>query len=173
MTEADKVQESGASSVRGYPHIKVTDAGAIEALLPSGATVQELLGMKTPEAAEAVFRSALEALGHKADEKAGMASAMFAETEPKDAIEALLMVQMTATHVAMVDMSSRLSGAKLPQVREGVERSMTRLGRLYVSQVEALKKYRSKAQQVVRVERVTVNEGGQAIVGDVRHTCSD
>ena len=30
-------------------------------------------------------------------------------------------------------------------------------------------KYRAKAQQTVRVERVTVHEGGQAIVGDVNH----
>jgi hypothetical protein len=33
--------------------------------------------------------------------------------------------------------------------------------------MDALKKYRAKAQQVVRVERVTVEEGGQAIVGNV------
>jgi hypothetical protein len=30
------------------------------------------------------------------------------------------------------------------------------------------KRHRAKAQQVVRVERVTVNEGGQAIVGPVQ-----
>ena len=46
---------------------------------------------------------------------------------------------------------------------------MTRLSRTYIAQIDALKKYRSKAQQTVRVERVTVNEGGQAIVGDVTH----
>ena len=32
-----------------------------------------------------------------------------------------------------------------------------------------MKRYRSKGQQVVRVERVTVQEGGQAIVGHVQH----
>jgi hypothetical protein len=55
------------------------------------------------------------------------------------------------------------------QVMESQERSMTRLSRTYIAQIDALKKYRSKAQQTVRVERVTVNEGGQAIVGDVTH----
>jgi hypothetical protein len=35
--------------------------------------------------------------------------------------------------------------------------------------MDQLKKYRAKAQQVVRVERVEVNEGGQAIVGDVSY----
>ena len=35
--------------------------------------------------------------------------------------------------------------------------------------MEALKRYRSKGEQRVYVERVTVNEGGQAIVGPVAH----
>jgi len=35
------------------------------------------------------------------------------------------------------------------------------------SSLDTLKRYRSKGQQVVRVEHVTVNEGGQAIVGNV------
>ena len=46
---------------------------------------------------------------------------------------------------------------------------MTRLSRTYLAQMDGLKKYRAKAQQTVRVERVTVHEGGQAIVGDVNH----
>ena len=37
----------------------------------------------------------------------------------------------------------------------------------FAAQVEALKRYRSKGEQKVVVEHVTVNEGGQAIVGNV------
>lgn len=43
------------------------------------------------------------------------------------------------------------------------------LSRNFIAQMDALKKYCAKAQQTVRVERVTVNEGGQAIVGSVAH----
>jgi len=39
----------------------------------------------------------------------------------------------------------------------------------FAAQVEALKRYRSRGDQTVRVEHVTVNEGGQAIVGKVNH----
>ena len=53
------------------------------------------------------------------------------------------------------------------RARESLERSITRLSRTYLAQVDALKKYRAKAPQTVRVERVTVEDGGQAIVGDV------
>jgi hypothetical protein len=44
-----------------------------------------------------------------------------------------------------------------------------KLARTFAAQVEALKRYRSRGDQTVRVEHVTVNEGGQAIVGNVNH----
>jgi len=94
---------------------------------------------------------------------------MFAEIEPRDGIEAMLVAQMTATHVAMTLVASKMAGGAGYQVRESYERSMTRLSRTYLAQMDALKKHRAKAQQVVRVERVTVQDGGQAIVGDVTH----
>jgi hypothetical protein len=34
--------------------------------------------------------------------------------------------------------------------------------------MDALKRYRAKAHQAIRVERVNVESGGQAIVGDVQ-----
>lgn len=45
----------------------------------------------------------------------------------------------------------------------------TKLMRTFTAQVEALQKLRGKGQQTVRVEHVTVNAGGQAIVGHVEH----
>ena len=41
------------------------------------------------------------------------------------------------------------------------------LSRTYVALLEALNRHRGKGQQVVRVEHVTVQAGGQAIVGAV------
>ena len=45
----------------------------------------------------------------------------------------------------------------------------TSSSRTYATLLEALDKHRGKGQQVVRVERVTVKAGGQAIVGSVAH----
>ncbi len=81
----------------------------------------------------------------------------------------MLITQIAATHVAMTTLSQKMMDAGSGQMRASCERSVSRLGRTYLAQMEALKKYRAKAQQTVRVERVTVNEGGQAIVGDVTH----
>ena len=43
-----------------------------------------------------------------------------------------------------------------------------RLMRAYASQVETLRRLKNGGSQVVRVEHVHVNEGGQALIGNVR-----
>ena len=43
-----------------------------------------------------------------------------------------------------------------------------RLLRAYATQVEVLRRLRHGGQQVVRVEHVHVNDGGQAVIGNVR-----
>ena len=155
------------SEIRAFPTIKKASEHEFDAEVPEGMSMTALMGMKTTEAANGIYVSAIAALGSKAERYGSMASANFAELEPRDAIEAMLIAQMTATYVAMTVLSERHFGAGSFQVRESYERSVTRLSRTYLAQMDALKKYRAKAQQVVRVERVTVEEGGQAIVGNV------
>jgi hypothetical protein len=77
---------------------------------------------------------------------------------------------MTATQVMMTGLASKIMDARNQSIREAYERSVTRLSRTYLAQMDALKKYRVKAQQTVRVERVNVQEGGQAIVGNVERS---
>lgn len=89
--------------------------------------------------------------------------------QPRDATEALLMTQMATIHQAMMLMATRLNQAETVQQQEASERAMNKLARTYGMQVEALKRYRSKGEQVVRVERVTVESGAQAVVGIVSH----
>ncbi|SMX23367.1 hypothetical protein [Boseongicola aestuarii] len=131
--------------------------------------LQALYGVKTTEAADLLLRLALNAFGKNGLEYIDLMPAMAVELEPRDAVEAMLVTQMTATHFALCSMSQKGLHAACPDVREGYERSMTRLSRTFLAQMDGLKKYRAKAQQTVRVERVTVNEGGQAIVGSVSH----
>ncbi|WP_323762740.1 hypothetical protein [Maricaulis sp.] len=45
--------------------------------------------------------------------------------------------------------------------------STERFTRIYTQQLDALNKHHGKGQQKVTVEHVTVNEGGQAVVGSV------
>lgn len=45
--------------------------------------------------------------------------------------------------------------------------AFNKLAQTYVAQMEALKRYRTGGEQKVTVQHVSVNDGGQAIVGDV------
>ncbi|MBF9059182.1 hypothetical protein HKCCSP123_08305 [Rhodobacterales bacterium HKCCSP123] len=158
-----------AKKPRKPPKIVLTEEGEATITLNSREQLQELYGTKTYEAANAILLSAVNSLGENASNYLDLMPAMAVEMEPRDAVEAMLVTQMAATHVAMTTMSLKLHHATSLQARESFERSMTRLSRSFLAQMDQLKKYRAKAQQVVRVERVEVNEGGQAIVGDVSY----
>lgn len=87
--------------------------------------------------------------------------------EPRDQIEAMLAAQMAAVHNATMTFARRLNNVENIPQQDSAERAFNKLVRAFTAQVEALKRYRSAGEQTVRVEHVTVNEGGQAIVGNV------
>ena len=89
--------------------------------------------------------------------------------KPKDQIEAMLAAQMAAVHMATMEFARRLANVENTAQQDSAERAFNKLARTFAAQVEALKRYRSRGDQTVRVEHVTVNEGGQAIVGNVAH----
>lgn len=89
--------------------------------------------------------------------------------EPRDQVEAMLAAQMAATHNATMTFARRLAHVDNLAQQDSAERAYNKLARTYAAQVEALKRYRSAGEQTVRVEHVTVNEGGRAIVGNVSH----
>ena len=91
--------------------------------------------------------------------------------EPRDQVEAMHAAQMATVHLAMMRMAARFMAAETPQARESAERSLNRLARTFAAQTEALKRYRTGGEQKVTVQHqhVTVNEGGQAVVGNVSH----
>lgn len=174
MTTRHKKQDISTSNHRDSlprvrPTIREDSKGKLKLTCATDTTLRDLVGVKTDEAALGLFNSAIHALGDNGQAYLPLMTATFAEIEPRDAIEAMLAAQMTATHVMMTGLANKVMDAPNQSLREAYERSVTRLSRTYLAQIDALKKYRAKAQQTVRVERVTVNEGGQAIVGDVSH----
>jgi hypothetical protein len=87
---------------------------------------------------------------------------------PRDPLEGMLAAQMVLTHETAMDCFRRaqVPGQTFEARRMNLEFA-NKLMRSYASLVETLDKHRGKGQQVVRVEHVTVNAGGQAIVGAV------
>ncbi len=93
--------------------------------------------------------------------------AMIEDFAPQDATERLLAMQMAATHAGMMQASAKMNDARHLEAHEIFARSFNRLARTFTAQVEALRRHRNGGQSKVTVEHVTVNAGGQAIVGSV------
>ncbi len=84
-----------------------------------------------------------------------------------DEIEAMLAVQMVATHFAATRALRRLKGSDMVSQQDSNGNLAVKLLRTFAAQTEALQRYRGKGQQKVTVEHVHVHTGGQAIVGSV------
>ena len=89
--------------------------------------------------------------------------------QPKDQLEAMLGAQMAAVHMATMTFARRLAHVSNLAQQDSAERAFNKLAWTFTTQMEALKRYRSTGEQKMTVEHqhVTVNEGGQAIVGNV------
>ncbi len=85
---------------------------------------------------------------------------------PRDEVEAMLAAQMAAAHKATMILARRLNHAENIPQQDSAERAFNKLARTFAAQVETLKRYRG-GEQTMRVGNVTVNDGGQAIVGNV------
>jgi hypothetical protein len=96
-----------------------------------------------------------------------MMLAFIKSVEPRDEIEAALCAQMAASHVATMRFANRLAHAETLQDQDSAERTYNRLARTFATQVEALQRYRAGSAQKVTVQNVSVNRGGQAVVGNV------
>lgn len=87
---------------------------------------------------------------------------------PRDELETLLAMQMMSVHNAVMTFSRRLANAQALPQQDSAERTLNKLTRTFCAQMETLKKYRGGEQKItVQHQHVTVNDGGQAIVGTV------
>ena len=107
--------------------------------------------------------------GKDAIAKARAVVAALTAIAPGDVIEDMAATQLLAAHQATMDCYRRAAVPDQPLevVRECLNQA-NRTSRTWAALVEALNRHRGKSgQQTVRVEHVTVNDGGQAIVGAV------
>jgi hypothetical protein len=87
--------------------------------------------------------------------------------KPRNQLEAMLAAQMAAVHVASMTFARRLAHVETIFQQDIAERAFNRLTRTFAMQMEALKRYRTGAEEKVTLQHVSVAEGGQAIVGNV------
>lgn len=152
------------------PLLSVKDDATIA--IPGGDTLNQAFGSKSNVFVEGLVSQIvnISSQGAKPDEKAmTYVASMIAGIQPRDEAEAMLAAQMAAVHNASMTFARRLAHVTTVQQQDSAERAFNKLCRTYAAQLEALKRYRTGGQQHVTVKHVTVNEGGQAIVGNVSH----
>ncbi len=68
-----------------------------------------------------------------------------------------------------MNFARRLAHVETIPQQDSAERAFNKLAKTFATQMETLKRYRTGGQQKMTVEHVTVQAGGQAIVGNVSH----
>jgi hypothetical protein len=97
------------------------------------------------------------------------ALAMIEAFAPQNEVEAALAVQMSCTHIVAMSVLARLGPGGGPEDRAvRLASAATRLLRAFTNQFEAYRRLRHGGDQYVRVEHVHINEGAQAVIGNVR-----
>jgi len=179
-TDAEKaaMQKMRARRVK-TPSIKAIPrkTGAVELLLdhPDPARYGSVLLMDAFGTGESDFIAELVVqLGRAAadglqinEQRLNFFAAVIKGIKPQDQLESMLAAQMAAVHSLTMEFASRLANAGDLAWRDSAERTLNKLARTFAAQLEALKRYRTGGEQTVRVEHVTVNSGGQAIVGNL------
>ena len=93
--------------------------------------------------------------------------------KPTDEIEGMLAAQTVAMHFGAMECFRRaMVYDQQPEVASKLRKDGANLARGMTDMLDALDRKRGKGPQVVRVERVVVHEGGQAIVGNVQPAAS-
>lgn len=88
--------------------------------------------------------------------------------KPTDEIEGMLAAQAVALHLGAMECLRRSMISEQPgDAASRLRRDGANLARAMAEMLEALDRKRGKGPQVVRVERVMVQDGGKAIVGNV------
>ncbi|MXP63900.1 hypothetical protein E0493_11140 [Roseomonas sp. M0104] len=138
--------------------------------------LRDLGGSRCASTNEVLVRETLSALwsppGEPEEEqlkKARAVSQALAAFRPRDEIEGMLAAQAVALHFGAMECLRRAMVPNQPfETAAKLRKDGANLARAMTDMVEALNRKRGKGPQVVRVERVVVQEGGQAIVGNVQ-----
>jgi hypothetical protein len=154
-----KGEDSGKHTISGVAGENVFYCGTYDADL-------------TTNIADQVFHACMtgDKLTEQSTRRINATFAAILETDPQDATELMLATQMTTIHNAAMNLSGRALKNDQPiELASFYINGIAKLMRTYTTQMEALSKYRNKGKQQITVkhQHVNVNDGGQAVIGDV------
>ena len=93
--------------------------------------------------------------------------AMAIDFAPQGAIEGMLLTQANLAHVQCMIAMGCMSDAEDEQSYEANSRIMSRMSKVSIARLDTLQMQRSVSQTSISFSQVTVEQGGEAIVGSV------
>ena len=133
------------------------------------------LGVADRDAMHGILRQLVKASvsGENPDEvNLSFMISMVKSIKPRDSVEAMLVAQMVSVHVMAMRCAHHLANADDLAQHDSAARALGRLARTFPAQIEALNRYRSQGEPAVTVQNVKVEDGGNAIVGNVTQHAS-
>ncbi len=168
---------SGDLLVDGVPAVRI-NGSKVEMLDSGGNPFQDLGGSERHAFNGSMLRSVLSSMwvqrngpGDSEAVKAALqtAAAALRAFKPTDEIEGMLAVQAVAAHHGAMECYRRAMLPDQPwEVATKLRKDAANLSRTMADMVAALDRKRGKGPQVIRVERMVVQDGGQAVVGTVQ-----
>ncbi len=157
------------------PAPKIRQIDGEQLLRPQGDHMQEVAGSKNRLFNTTLIRAVADATWNFTNDpeatrldRIGAALAALKGFAPRDEVEGMMAAQAVAMHLAAMECARRAMLPDQPSdAAHRLRKDAANMARAMVDMAEALDRRRGKGPQVVRVERVVVHEGGQAIVGNV------
>jgi len=154
-------------------YVTSPEPGRVNIVIDPGTGPRTLAGSDHQPFAETLLNEVLSTIRtSSSDPEAAakrIAAAALAAFKPADEVEAMLAAQAVAMHHMAMECFRRATlGDQHPDTASKLRRDGANLCRGMVDMLDGLDRRRGKApQQVVRVERVVVHEGAQALIGNV------
>ncbi len=178
LTESERAEVAALDArLRRRPAVPLYEAGPDNKPMPAAAMPNRLLMARLAAALGSADASALTVLVNHALEasegqdlvlRSNAALGLLAGIAPRDEAEGMLAVQMVAAHNMAMAMARRTLKTDRVDWMATYTNLAAKLMNVYTRQLKALARLRGQTgQQLVRVEHVTVQAGGQAIVGAV------
>jgi len=130
--------------------------------------LMEALGIRSPSFLDGLIKQVSGIDPARDGINANFALEVIKSVKPNGQLETMLATQMAATHLATMTLARKLAHADDLVKQDSAERALNKLARTFALQLEALDRHRRGCEQPVLVQNVSVNDGGQAIVGNVQ-----
>ena len=176
--KATAVAATGRNKAAAAPRIKLSSHGfSIDHPDPElgEQLMADAFGVADRDAMHGILRQLVKASvnGRKPDAvNLSFMISMVKSIKPRDAVEAMLVAQMVSVHVMAMRSAHHLACAEDIAQQDSAGRALGRLARTFPAQIEALNRYRNNGEPAITVQNVSVQDGGNAIVGNVTQHAS-